>query len=109
VFKTKFKADGTIESRKARLVARGFQKAAGLDYEETFSPVVKARTVRITLSMTVYFNWEVRQMDINNAFLNVYLKETAFIYQPEGFIYPSQQPHFLQINKGVEAGSKGMI
>ncbi|PNX91753.1 hypothetical protein L195_g047887, partial [Trifolium pratense] len=101
VFKTKFKADGTIERRKARLVARGFQQTAGLDYEETFSPVVKPSTIRIILSMAVHFNWEVRQMDINNAFLNGYLKETVFMYQPEGFIDPNKPNHICKLTKAL--------
>ncbi|PNX66875.1 hypothetical protein L195_g055326, partial [Trifolium pratense] len=84
VFKTKYKADGTIERRKARLVARGFQQTAGLDFEETFSPVIKTSTVRIILSIAVHLNWDIRQLDINNAFLNGHLKETVFMFQPEG-------------------------
>ncbi|WVZ16857.1 hypothetical protein V8G54_009839 [Vigna mungo] len=58
VFKTKYKADGKIERRKARLVAKGFQQTTGLNYEETFSPVVKASTIRIILSIAVHLNWE---------------------------------------------------
>jgi hypothetical protein len=64
VFKTKFKADGSIERRKARLVARGFQQTAGVDFEETFSPVVRASTVRIILTIAVHLNWDIRQLDI---------------------------------------------
>ena len=80
VFKTKYKADGTIERRKARLIAKGFQQTTGLDYEETFSPVVNASTIQIILSIVVHLNWEVKQLDINNAFLNGYLKETVFMH-----------------------------
>ncbi|WVZ17885.1 hypothetical protein V8G54_010867 [Vigna mungo] len=101
VFKTKYKADGTIERRKARLVAKVFQQTIELDYEETFSPVVKANTVRITLSIAVHLNWEVKQLDINNAFLNGYLKETVFMHQPEGFVDSIKPEHVCKLSKAV--------
>ncbi|WVY95774.1 hypothetical protein V8G54_027925 [Vigna mungo] len=101
VFKTKYKADGTIERRKARLVAKGFQQTVGLDYEETFSLVVKASTVRIILSIAVHLNWEVKQLDINNAFLNGYLKETVFMHQPEGFVDSIKPEHVCKLSKAI--------
>jgi hypothetical protein len=101
IYKTKYKADGTIERRKARLVARGFQQTAGLDYDETFSPVVKASTVRIILFIVVHLNWEVRQLDINNAFLNGNLKETVFMHQPEGYIDKTKPHHICRLTKAI--------
>nr|KYP72406.1 Retrovirus-related Pol polyprotein from transposon TNT 1-94 [Cajanus cajan] len=101
VFKTKYKADGTVERRKARLVAKGFQQTAGVDFDETFSPVIKASTMRIILAITVHYNWEVRQMDINNAFLNGYLKETIFMHQPEGFTDPNKPHHVCKLIKAI--------
>lgn len=101
VFKTKYKVDGTVERRKAMLVAKGFQQIAGLDFDETFSPVIKASTVRIILAIAVHFNWEVRQMDINNAFLNGYLKETIFMPQPEGFVDPNKPLYVCKLTKAI--------
>jgi hypothetical protein len=58
VFKVKRKEDGSIESHKARLVAKGFHQQAGLDYGETFSPVIKPTSIRTLLSMAYSHSWE---------------------------------------------------
>jgi histone deacetylase 1/2 len=53
IFKHKFNADGTLERYKARWVLRGFTQRPGIDFDETFSPVVKPATVRTVLSLAL--------------------------------------------------------
>uniref|UniRef100_A0A803NLS4 Reverse transcriptase Ty1/copia-type domain-containing protein n=1 Tax=Cannabis sativa TaxID=3483 RepID=A0A803NLS4_CANSA len=69
-------------------------RRAGIDFGETFSPVIKASTVRIVLTLAVAKSWDVRQLDINNAFLNGTLEEDVFMYQPKGF-EDSEKPDFV--------------
>ncbi|KAK1682963.1 hypothetical protein QYE76_043811 [Lolium multiflorum] len=90
IFRHKLKPDGSLDRYKARWVLRGFTQRAGVDYGETFSPVVKPAAVRTVLSIAVAQDWLVHQLDINNAFLHGTLAETVYCAQPSGFVDASQ-------------------
>ena len=75
-----------IDCFKAHLVARGFTQIFGLDYDETFSPVVRPTTIQL-----VTFNWKIRQLDVKNAFLHGNLKEIVYMEQPPVFIHPTKK------------------
>ena len=68
VFIGKHNPDGSIQHYKARLVAKGFQQTAGIDFTETFSPVIKPCTIRVILTLVASYNWDIQQIDINNDF-----------------------------------------
>ena len=85
IFKSKTNPDGSLDRRKARLVARGFSQTRGLDYFETFSPVVRYESVRCVLSLAAAWNMEIKQFDVKTAFLNGELDEEVFMEQPEGY------------------------
>lgn len=85
VFKVKCKPNGSVDRFKARLVARGFSQVFGIDYKETFSPVVKYSSIRMILAVSACEKLKLRQFDIKTAFLNGDLNEDIYMEQPEGF------------------------
>ncbi|GJR24574.1 ribonuclease H-like domain-containing protein [Tanacetum coccineum] len=85
LFRHKYNADGSLNRYKARLVANGSTQLAGIDVDETFSPVVKPATIRTVLSLAISRHWPVHQLDVKNAFLHGNLSETVYMHQPPGF------------------------
>ncbi|KAJ0612890.1 putative RNA-directed DNA polymerase [Helianthus annuus] len=101
VYRLKRDKTGAITRYKARLVAKGFNQQPGIDYHETFSPVVKFTTVRVVLSLAVSQRWPLRQLDIQNAFLHGDLNETVYLRQPPGFSDPQKPDHVCLLHKSL--------
>jgi hypothetical protein len=85
----KLRADGTLDRYKARWVLWGFTQRSGVDYDETFSLVVKPAIVHTVLATAVSCDWPIQQLDVKNAFLHGILSETVFCCQPTGFADPA--------------------
>jgi hypothetical protein len=88
VYKVKTRSDGSLERYKARLVTRGFQQEQGRDYDETFAPVAHMTTIRTLLAVTSIREWSISQLDVKSVFLNVELREYAYMRPPPGYSVP---------------------
>lgn len=85
VYKIKTDADGNVQRYKARLVAKGFTQRQGIDFNKTFSPVVRFDSIRLILTMAVQENLIIKQFDVKTAFLNGEIEESIYMKQPNGF------------------------
>ena len=101
VFKLKMNADGSVERYKARLVAQGFTQKFGVDYDETFCPVVRFESVRTVIALAVQNGLKLHQMDVATAFLNVELKEEVYMKQPEGFVTKGQEHLVCRLKRSI--------
>jgi hypothetical protein len=101
VHKVKRKADGSIDWYKARLVAKGFKQRYEIDYEDTFSPVVKAATIRLVLSLAMKQGWSLRELDVQNTFLHGVLQEEVYMKQLPEYESKKSPDYVCRLDKAI--------
>lgn len=100
-YKLKHGSDGTIQRYKARFVAKGYSQRPGLDFTETYAPVVKLDSLRAILSIAANRDLDMIQLDVKTAFLYGEVAEELYISQPEGFIVDGQESLVCRLHKGL--------
>ena len=92
------KSDGR---KKACFVAKGFTQIFGIDFEESFSPVTRFKTVQLLLSIAALEGWDIEALDIKMAFLFGELDEEIYMEQLEGFIKQGQEKKVCRLLKAI--------
>ena len=101
VFSIKYKADGSVERYKAKLMEKGYTQTYGIDYQETFSPVAKLSTVRVLLSLAANLDWPLHQFDVKNAFLHRDLEEEIYMDVPLGYMANSEAKIMCKLQRNL--------
>ena len=85
VFKNKFNELGHVTRNKVKLVCKGYAQVEGIDFDETFSPMARLKSIRMLLSFACYRNFKLYQKDVKSGFLNGELEEEFHVEHPKGF------------------------
>ena len=90
-FKREHNVGESVERHKARLVAQGFNQKYGVDYDETFCPIIRFESVRTIIALAGKYDLKLHQSDITTTFLNSELKESIYMQQPERFMMKGKE------------------
>ena len=101
VLKIKRKTDGLIECYKARLVVKGYTQEEGIDYEDTFSPVVRITLVRLILAILAHMYLELYQMDVRTMFLSGEKNKEIYMDKPLGFETKGQERKICKLKRSI--------
>ena len=92
---------------KARFCAQGFTQIKGIDYHDTFSPVVRLTTIRMLFAFAAEKDLDIVHWDVDSAFLQSNLTEEIYIKQPLGFIQPGEEHKVCRLNKAIYGLKQG--
>ncbi|GJT22921.1 retrovirus-related pol polyprotein from transposon TNT 1-94 [Tanacetum coccineum] len=101
LWKNKKDEDNIFIRNKARLVAKGYAQEEGIDFKESFAPVVRLEAVRIFVAYAAHKSFLIYQMDVKMAFLNGPLKEEVYVAQPDGFVDPDHLEKVYRLRKAL--------
>ena len=82
-------------------MAKGYLQHPGFDFDETYTPVARLSTIRMLITITAGLDFKIHQMDVVTVFLYEGLNERIYMEQPEGYIIPGKEDHFLLLLKSL--------
>ncbi|GJY79830.1 retrovirus-related pol polyprotein from transposon TNT 1-94 [Tanacetum coccineum] len=101
VYRNKLDENGVITRNKARLVAQGYNQQEGIDYDKTYAPVARLKSIRILLAYACALDFKLYQMDVKSAFLNGFINEEVYVAQPPGFIDFAKPNYVYRLKKAL--------
>nr|GEV88848.1 retrovirus-related Pol polyprotein from transposon TNT 1-94 [Tanacetum cinerariifolium] len=101
IYEVKLDEFGDVLKNKARLVAKGYRQKEGIDFEESFSPVIRNEAICIFITNAASKNMTIYEMDVNTAILNGELKEEVYVSQPKGFVDPDHPTRVYLLKKAL--------
>ncbi|KAL0284482.1 UNVERIFIED_CONTAM: Retrovirus-related Pol polyprotein from transposon RE2 [Sesamum radiatum] len=101
VYKRKLGADGEVTTFNARLVAKGYTQRPRVDFEETYSPIAMAKSIRIMLAIATWYDYKIWQMDVKTAFLNGFVEEEIYVDQPESFTSVGEEQKVCHLQRSI--------
>ncbi|GJZ13375.1 retrovirus-related pol polyprotein from transposon TNT 1-94 [Tanacetum coccineum] len=111
IYKVKLDEYGNVLKNKARLVAKGYRQEEGIDFEESFAPVVRIEAIRIFIANAASKNMTIYQMDVMTTLLNDNLKEEVYVSHPKGFVDPDHLTYVYRLKKalyGLKQAPRGL-
>ncbi|GJR38945.1 retrovirus-related pol polyprotein from transposon TNT 1-94 [Tanacetum coccineum] len=101
VYRNKLDENGVVSRNKAGLVAQGYNQQEGIDYDETYAPVARLKSIRILIAYACALDLKLFQMDVKSAFLNGFINEEVYMAQPLGFIDFEKLDHVYKLKKAL--------
>nr|GEY28116.1 retrovirus-related Pol polyprotein from transposon TNT 1-94 [Tanacetum cinerariifolium] len=101
VFRNKLDENGIVSQNKARLVAQGYNRQEGIDYDETYALVARLESIRILLAYDCALDFKLFQMDVKSEFLNGFINEEVYVAQPPEFIDFEKSDHVYKLKKAL--------
>nr|GEV04954.1 opie2 pol protein [Tanacetum cinerariifolium] len=101
LWKNKKDEDQNVIRNKARLIAKGYAQEEGIDFEESFAPIIRLESVQIFVTYAAHKSFPIYQMDVKTTFLNGPLKEEVYVSQPDGFVDPDHPEKVHRLRKAL--------
>ncbi|KAI9165093.1 hypothetical protein LWI28_007524 [Acer negundo] len=101
IFRNKSDEDGNIMRNKARLVTQWYSQIEGIDFKETFAPIVRLKSIRLLFSISYVHKFKLHQIDVKSAFLDGFLQKEVFVEQPKVFVDANHPNHVYRLNKAL--------